>query len=160
MRKVARPRESRGSILLSRRGHEGAGEEKRSLTAGAQPPTSCLRSSPLSPLRSSHLDASLCASSSAGTGTRLPTPVMERKFSTAWLHLASRHGSTSSKNYPRWKSRQKEPWAKVREETVRGKDRFGIPDLLAVSVWAPPELDCGLIPRPFKVLTSEAVTRL
>jgi len=37
--------------------------------------------------RSSHSDASLPASSSAGTS--LPTSVVERKSSTAWLHLIS-----------------------------------------------------------------------
>jgi len=39
--------------------------------------------------QTSHSDASLCASSSTGAGASLPTSVVDRKSSTALLHLSS-----------------------------------------------------------------------
>jgi hypothetical protein len=53
-------------------------------------PQSLLSSPPLllsAPAASTN--ASLCASSSAGAGTSLPTSVVDRKSSTALLHLSS-----------------------------------------------------------------------
>jgi hypothetical protein len=70
---------------------EGVGRK-----SGCSPPpapsssASCRRSSSLSlRSRSSHSDASLCASSSTKAKTNLPTSVVEKKSSTARLHLSS-----------------------------------------------------------------------
>ena len=81
------------SLLLFRTGHEGGrlgGRSGRSSSSAPSSSTSRLPSSSFS-LRSrcSHSDASFCACSSAGAGTRPPTSVVERKSSTAWLHLPS-----------------------------------------------------------------------
>jgi hypothetical protein len=63
-------------------------------TQPLSPSASCLLSSSfLHRSRSSHSDASLCASSSAGAGTRLPTSVVERKSNTGWLQLVSASSS-------------------------------------------------------------------
>jgi hypothetical protein len=68
----------------------GVGRNSDSSTSAPSSSASALLSSHLSLLsRSSHSDASLCASSSAGAGTRLPTSVVARKSSTALLHLSS-----------------------------------------------------------------------
>src|SRR3978361_480929 len=80
--------------LLFRRCHKGGRGGKQGFLALRAPPPSpspsALLSSSLSFLsRSSHSDASLCASSSAGAGTSLPTSVVDRKSSTAPLHLSS-----------------------------------------------------------------------
>jgi len=68
----------------------GVGRNSVSSTSAPGFSSSALLSSSLSfRSRSSHSDASLCASSSAGARTRLPTSVVERKPSTVLLHLSS-----------------------------------------------------------------------
>jgi hypothetical protein len=47
------------------------------------------------------------------------------------------------KNCPRWKPQQKIPWAEVRKESGRGKDRFTIRDLLADTRCSQPVLYHG-----------------
>jgi hypothetical protein len=49
---------------------------------------------------------------------------------TWWCHTEHSRGNVF-KNCLHWKAQQKVLWAKVREETGRGKDRFTIRDLLA-----------------------------
>ena len=69
---------------------EGVGRNSGSSPSAPSLSSSALLSSSLSlRSRSSHSDASLCASSSASAGTRLPTSVVDRKSSTALLHLSS-----------------------------------------------------------------------
>jgi hypothetical protein len=68
----------------------GVGRNSGSSTLAPFPSASALLSSFRSlRSRSSHSDASLCASSSSGAGTRLPTSVVDRKSSTALLHVSS-----------------------------------------------------------------------
>jgi len=68
----------------------GVGRNRGSSTSAPSPSASALLSSSRSlRSRSSHSDASLYASSSTGAGTSLPTSVVDRKSSTALLHLSS-----------------------------------------------------------------------
>src|SRR3978361_461955 len=68
----------------------GRGEEKGFLNLGAQPLDLCspLLFPPL-PSRRSLSDSTLCSSSSARAGPSLPTSVVDRKSSTALVHLSS-----------------------------------------------------------------------
>ena len=63
------------------------------------------------------------------------------------------------KNCPKWKRQQKNPWAEVRKNTGRGKNRFTIQDLFADKRCTRPILDFvratevgprGLPPEPKK----------
>jgi len=68
----------------------GVGRNSVSSTSAPSSSASTLLSSSRSlRSRSSHSDASLCASSQARAGASLPTSVVERKSSTALLHLSS-----------------------------------------------------------------------
>jgi hypothetical protein len=68
----------------------GVGRNRGSSTSASSPSAFALLSSSRSlRSRSSHSDASLCTSSSTGPGTSLPMSVVDRKSSTALLHLSS-----------------------------------------------------------------------
>jgi len=68
----------------------GVGRNRGSSTSASSLSVSASLSSSHSLLsRTSHSDASLCASSSTGAGASLPTSMVDRKSSTVLLHLSS-----------------------------------------------------------------------
>jgi hypothetical protein len=107
----------------------GEGRNNGSSTSAPSSSASVLLASSrsLSP-RSSHSDTSRCASCSAEGGTRLPASVLERKSSTALLHLSSVSRSRNMWWEAAWDRKQfcrKRKRAEGRSREVRMETRAG-----------------------------------